>query len=107
MTAFVAARRQLILPTAAPTGPALFLAASPDPDAFAQAVAGPTVEHVESIATLVNASSMAAILHFFIGHVCFSSDALRMGELKDILINAAVVDDCVGKLPIGAKWTLA
>jgi ATP-dependent RNA helicase SUPV3L1/SUV3 len=83
------------------------LAAPPDPAQFAHAVAGPTVEHVEAIANLVGTSSIAAILRFFIEHVHFSSESLRMGQLKDILLNATVVDACASQLPVGAKWTLA
>jgi ATP-dependent RNA helicase SUPV3L1/SUV3 len=78
-----------------------------DGEIFAHAIAGPTVEHIEAIATIVGTSSIASILKFYVEHVRFSSPDLRMGKLKDILLNAFSVDSSARNQPVASKWILA
>lgn len=86
---------------------ARMLAVPPDPADFPRAVAGPTIEHVEAIAELVGTSQIQEVLRFFVESVRFASSALRMGHLKEILLNAGVVDAVAPTRPVGVKWTLA
>jgi hypothetical protein len=80
---------------------------SPDEGAFRVAMAGPTAEHVETIARLTGISLIRPILKLFSRQVKFSSTTLVMSSLDDILANAWEVDHHAPHVPIAEKWPLA
>jgi ATP-dependent RNA helicase SUPV3L1/SUV3 len=83
------------------------LTASFDPAYFSQAIAGPTVEHIVTIAKLLETNSISRVLEFFLSTVTFSSVNLQMGQLSDLVVNAHAVDLHAPQRPLEEKWTLA